>query len=47
MPPNNRPYSSGKGVLKIEQIWHRDVEPVIEQNWNQIISRDRHDTNDL
>ena len=28
-PPNNRPYSSGKGVVKIVQIWHCDDQPGI------------------
>ena len=46
-PPNNRPYFSGKGVVKVVQIWHRDVQPGIVQSSNQIISRDRHDSNDL
>ena len=41
-PPNNRPYSSGKLVVKIVQIW-----PGILQSSNQIISRHRHDSNDL
>ena len=45
--PNNHPYSSGRGVVKIVQIRHRDVQPGIVQISNQIISRDRHDSNDL
>ena len=45
--PNNRSYSSGKGFVKIVRIWHRDVQPGIVQSSNQIISRDRHDSNYL
>ena len=29
------------------QIWHRDVQPGIVQSSNQIISRDRHNSNDI
>ena len=46
-PPNNCPYSSGKGVVKIVQIWHREVQSEIVQSSTQIIARDRHDSNDL
>ena len=46
-PPNYRPYSSRKGVVKIVQIWHRNVEPGFVQSSNQIISRGRHDSYDL
>ena len=42
-PPNNHPYSSGKGIVKIVQIW----QPEIVQSSNQIISRNRHDSDDL
>ena len=41
-PPNNQPYSSRKGVVKVVQIWHRDDQPRIIQSSNQTISRDRH-----
>ena len=46
-PTNNRPYSSGKEVVKIPQMWHRNVQPGIVQSSNQIIARDRHESNDI
>ena len=45
--PNNRTYSSGKGVVKIMQILHRDGQPGIVQSSNQIICRDRNNCHDL
>ena len=45
-PPNNHPYSSGKVVVNIVQLWHRDAQPGIMQRSNQIISCDRHDSSD-
>ena len=46
-PPNNCPQSSGERVLKIVQMWHRDVQPGIVQSSDQIISRDTHGSKDL